>query len=268
MHVKAIRYFISDDFFTLSEIRRNVRMATVTFAEKLAKLTEDDNKSKVAAKAGLPPTAISDYINKGNIPRSDKALALAKALRVPLEWLVDDAMDLPVPPELKPAAPSASMLSDDDLLFELARRYRNDMIRLDKLLTMAEQIDYGLVRDVMKTGMHTSPSMQKDMAAITTVPGMITFEVIASDNRYSIDKAAQDNHERLPGKERKPEYLTIDAMKARFAKLKNKPGFKTQLMAAIKFMGEGGFDQLMRARERNPLLTIADQVLAKQNKDK
>ena len=67
------------------------------FADKLSQLTADDNKARLSRAAGLPPNAINDYINKGHRPGIDNALALAKVLRVPLEWLVDDAAEWPPP---------------------------------------------------------------------------------------------------------------------------------------------------------------------------
>jgi transcriptional regulator with XRE-family HTH domain len=87
------------------------------FAEKLARLTAEKNKQKVAIDAGLPPTAISNYITKNNVPRADTALALARALDVQLDWLVDDNRDWPPPPPL-----SASALSTAQLAEELSRR--------------------------------------------------------------------------------------------------------------------------------------------------
>src|SRR2546423_15649542 len=97
------------------------------FTEKLARLTAEQNKSQIARDAGLSPTAISDYLQKGYIPRADNALALARALKVPLDWLVDPSRDWP-PPSL--TAPSTAQLSDDELMTEVARRYRNQALRM------------------------------------------------------------------------------------------------------------------------------------------
>lgn len=88
-------------------------------ASKIAKLTEDDNKSSVARAAGLPANAINDLINKGNVPKVDKALRLARALDVPLDWLVDDEADFPVPDS---PGKRIEDHSTDDLRLELIRR--------------------------------------------------------------------------------------------------------------------------------------------------
>jgi plasmid maintenance system antidote protein VapI len=67
----------------------------MTFAEKLARLTEDRLKTRVSRKAGLPPAAISDYIAKGNTPGADTALRLARVLGVSVEWLIDNDQEWP-----------------------------------------------------------------------------------------------------------------------------------------------------------------------------
>lgn len=64
---------------------------------KLAFLTEGRSRAHLSRAAGLPPNAISDYINKGYIPRMDTAFALAKVLGVSLDWLADDQQGLPLP---------------------------------------------------------------------------------------------------------------------------------------------------------------------------
>ena len=67
----------------------------MTFTEKLKCLTNDRFKNRMAKKAGLPTTAISDYIAKGSVPGINRALALAHVFGVSLEWLVDDKQEWP-----------------------------------------------------------------------------------------------------------------------------------------------------------------------------
>lgn len=68
----------------------------MTFAEKLKRLTEDRIKSVICRRAGLPPTAINDYISKSSTkPSAIYAMRLARALDVDLEWLIDDAQEWP-----------------------------------------------------------------------------------------------------------------------------------------------------------------------------
>jgi transcriptional regulator with XRE-family HTH domain len=86
------------------------------FSEKLAKLTEGRNRSDLARAVRLPPSILSNYINRGSTPRADIALSVAKALDVPLQWLVDDEQSWPAPP-----SPAAAM-STAQLAEELSRR--------------------------------------------------------------------------------------------------------------------------------------------------
>ena len=65
------------------------------FTEKLRRLTRDMNKSRIARRAGLSTTAITDYLSKRYAPRADTALRLARVLNVSLEWLIDDAQSWP-----------------------------------------------------------------------------------------------------------------------------------------------------------------------------
>ncbi|HUO07066.1 MAG TPA: helix-turn-helix transcriptional regulator [Phycisphaerae bacterium] len=81
------------------------------FAEKLKRLTVGVNKAKVAREAGLPTNAVNDYIGRGYIPRLDKALKLARALNVSLEFLADDSADFPPPGPGTSIAPMAADLT-------------------------------------------------------------------------------------------------------------------------------------------------------------
>lgn len=90
------------------------------FTVKIKKLSSGINKASACKAAGLSVTTISNYIAMGSIPRADIALKIAKALNVPLAWLVDDSADFPVPTPAE--APTAAQLSDEDLAAEVARR--------------------------------------------------------------------------------------------------------------------------------------------------
>jgi transcriptional regulator with XRE-family HTH domain len=77
----------------------------VSFTDKLRRLVEDRRLTVISRRAGMRPGAISDYLDKGNIPRADNALRLARALGVGLAWLVDPETDFPAVPatERQPA---------------------------------------------------------------------------------------------------------------------------------------------------------------------
>jgi transcriptional regulator with XRE-family HTH domain len=92
----------------------------VKFAQKLENLTEGMNKSQLARDAGLKSTAISNYINQPDtIPRADIAVRIARVLKVPVEWLVDESQDFP----LLPPGGDLAAFSTSELMDEVAKRY-------------------------------------------------------------------------------------------------------------------------------------------------
>src|SRR5438445_5303089 len=111
----------------------------MTFGAKLAKLTDGENRSKISRSAGLPPNAVSDYINKGYLPRVDTALSLARVLKVSLDWLADDAQDWPAP---KPGGHRLGAVASFDLMREACRRYRDRAVSLRYEIQRAERMDW------------------------------------------------------------------------------------------------------------------------------
>ncbi len=67
----------------------------MTFHEKLAQLCEDRSQAAVSRRAGLPSSAITKLLFERQMPRGDRALRLARALHVSVEWLLDDAQGWP-----------------------------------------------------------------------------------------------------------------------------------------------------------------------------
>ncbi len=99
-----------------------------TFHEKLRKcvLEQGLNKARAAREVGLPESTISSYLSKDDsLPRADIAIKIARALKVPFEWLFDDSKSWPPPKEGKPSLESAT---DEELMAEIDKRY----IRLAK----------------------------------------------------------------------------------------------------------------------------------------
>lgn len=107
--------------------------------EKLIKLTADRGKAQVAKAAGLPKSAISNYIAKRQMPRGDNALAIARALDVPLDWLVDNTRDWPPP---KAELDSPAMLSDETIIGEFHRRLVYAALDMRAALEAAENRDW------------------------------------------------------------------------------------------------------------------------------
>jgi hypothetical protein len=115
------------------------------FTQKLIHLTANLNKSKLATEAGLPATAISNYITKKQIPRGDSALVIARALKVPLEWLLDDTQEWPPPPTT-----SASSMSTDQLAEELGRRMGGIAVAMLAKLVRVSGADFvALTRELL-----------------------------------------------------------------------------------------------------------------------
>jgi len=110
------------------------------FGEKLRELTAKINKRATSRAAGLPPNAINDYIKKNYVPRADTALALARALNVPLDWLVDETRDCPAPDH--GAKPQPENLSDKELMMELVRRYQREIKRVHEHLDALQSINW------------------------------------------------------------------------------------------------------------------------------
>jgi transcriptional regulator with XRE-family HTH domain len=101
---------------------------------------EGKNKSEVARQAGLSATAVTDYLQKGYIPRADNALALARALNIPVDWLIDDSQDFPPPDSAE--KPAATLLSEGQLIVELARRSRQKRAEIIDKLEQFERFDW------------------------------------------------------------------------------------------------------------------------------
>jgi transcriptional regulator with XRE-family HTH domain len=107
------------------------------FVDKLERLIREKGlgQTDVAEKAGISPTAMSNYLNRGSTPGVDSALRLARALGCSLEWLVDDSMDWDAPP-------SAKEIPDSVLASELAARYLAAAVRMRSDLEKSKSIDW------------------------------------------------------------------------------------------------------------------------------
>src|SRR4051812_14306289 len=109
------------------------------FADKLRKIIGDRRISAVAEDAQINPGLLNNYLNRGSEPGAMTALKIAKALKVPLEWLIDDAADLPVP-EQPAGTQAADRLSDRELMMEVAKRHRREVETMLDALDQVTQI--------------------------------------------------------------------------------------------------------------------------------
>src|SRR5438552_1110885 len=122
----------------------------MNFKEKLKRATEGKKRSDLARRANLNPKVISNYINrKSTIPRADIAAKIAKALDVTVEWLFDDAQGWPPP---QPVTVTPASFSDQELMRELAIRWRNALLDFISAADAAEEFDWQrATREVQRT---------------------------------------------------------------------------------------------------------------------
>ena len=177
------------------------------FVEKLKALVADKNKSDLARRAGLSATAISDYLLKGYIPRADKALALARALKVPLDWLLDDQQDWPAP---APDEFPLTNVSDADLMGEACRRQRLEALRLRAALDRIERLDWSEVARRILTANGDE----------TAAPELRLLDEVGTSlyrlRQYDTSHAEQFYLNTLPGKDVPWAELKPDRLRARW----------------------------------------------------
>jgi transcriptional regulator with XRE-family HTH domain len=111
--------------------------AVMKFFEKLERLTAG-KRVATADKANLKPAAVTNYISREQMPRADKAFAIAKALGVSLEWLLDDSQVWP-PPD---ASSKLKVFTTDEIAAELGRRASGIGIALFAKIKRAKKIDW------------------------------------------------------------------------------------------------------------------------------
>lgn len=102
---------------------KHAQQAGSAFTAKLARLTTCKNRAEIARAAGLSETMVSNYINRGSVPRADIALALSRALDVSLDWLADPAASWPPPAAAITSSNDLRTVSDSELMAEVCRRF-------------------------------------------------------------------------------------------------------------------------------------------------
>lgn len=104
-------------------------------ANRIAESLGERDLTWLARETGIPLSTLSDY-GRGKKPRVDKAIAIARALSVNVEWLFGDARD----PTPAPEAGSQQEAEEQELLgmFRLigGRERRHIMETMDFILTI------------------------------------------------------------------------------------------------------------------------------------
>lgn len=192
----------------------------MTFGEKLGKLTEGRNRAELSRKAGLPPNAISDYINKAYLPRVDTARAIANVTGVSLDYLADDEQDWPPPATSKA---DASTASDAELMLEVCRRFRRAAVNLHSALEAAERFDWiSVALSFLSTpsGAEISEGLLPSLEAAGMLE-MMEFEI----DSFDPSSVATGLHNQLPGRALDAEELTAERLLERLKEVRNRPGF-------------------------------------------
>jgi hypothetical protein len=192
------------------------------FAEKLERLTKDQNKARIARAANLPTNAINEYIAKGYTPRVDNALALSDALGVSLEWLVDDRKDWP-PPSSSPKL-SIADLPSHDLMMELARRHRLLLVETLRALEDAQR-------------MIDSKNFDAPPAELRRIL-VNAFRLKSGLENYSPQSFAAENHSVLPGSERPVADFEPQNISEKYERVRSDPGFDDAMRKTFASMSK------------------------------
>ncbi len=208
------------------------------FAEKIRRLTAGKNKSALAEEVGLRAAAVSDIINKGHEPKSATALKLARVLNVPLDWLVDDDRDDYPPPE-QPGR-SLSEYDDEELMIEVATRYRREAVRLYKdLMRLDPELkethpDWDqIAAKALSTPLNQPlpPEIERDVALARELL-MLPWRI----NRLSPESVAELHHKQMPGGQMSPEALQSEDLMITYRRcLDNPPRGVTAILGYLDF---------------------------------
>ena len=229
------------------------------FHEKLKRRVQELglNKAKAARDAGLPESTISSYLAKDDsLPRMDIALKIARAIGVPLEWLADDAQDWPPPVKTKTLA---SLFSDEEMMREVAIRYRRDSLRVVELIELIDRTDWEQLTARLLLTPHADPMPEGFQPALRALESLLS-PTLASFVKFAYDvrRYAREHHKELPGADRSIEELEPEIFAKRGRELTNTNFFR---YAAGYFMErqqiEGGSIRLADAENRR-ILTVAE----------
>jgi len=180
------------------------------FVEKLDRLTAG-RREEISKAAGLPAFAISNYISKRQMPRGDRALALARALHVPIDWLLDNDRDFP-PPEQS----SLANVDDARLMYEALRRQRLEAMRVRELIERAKTIDWAEVRKKLDNVPRDS-EVPGEILAEMRLALSLSFATLALD-RYDASKTPALIGE-LPGADQPYKMFDVNRLHTEMAEL-------------------------------------------------
>lgn len=218
----------------------------MTFQEKLRRRVDELglNMARAARLVGLPSTAISAYLaKKDSIPRADIALKIARALDVPLEWLVDDSAEWP---------PPTSALTDARLLAaELGRRMAPVVVPLLSHIIEAEGVDWVAAAQELMSLDPRKPLSER-LARIVRLPTEISELIVKLHGLEPVTSIPAD----APANVQREGDVRLMALVERMVKMAERPGYGpatwlTGLWAIPPSMRPPWFDEnIVHAREK------------------
>jgi transcriptional regulator with XRE-family HTH domain len=182
----------------------------VEFRQKLQQIIEQRGltKARLAQAADLTESTVSSYFTKReSMPRLDIAMKLCRVLKVPLDWLADDSQGWPPP---APSSPNAAIMTDDELMAEVARRYRLQAIRIRGIVDGLKAINWEKIATALfqqKLTETPTPDIDRLFGALFQVSADLHFAVGAYDPRIYADQ----HHPQMPGAALPVEKLNLTA---------------------------------------------------------
>jgi transcriptional regulator with XRE-family HTH domain len=166
----------------------------VEFQRKIRKLTEGLNRAEIARRAGVKPTVLNNYINRGSEPMAKAAWRLAVALDVPADWLLDDEADFP-----PPARAAAAGATTEQLAAELGRRLGGVGAVMLAKLYRAEKIDWlAAARELLDASPDKPlPSRLRDAIELPGAINLLAAELLRFDPFTPLDDVPADVRDRV-----------------------------------------------------------------------
>ncbi len=137
-------------------------------SEKLSALLNGKDRAEVASKCGVTASSLNNYLYRNSEPASSTALKLARALNVPMEWLIDDEQNWPPPSDL-PASKTAT-LSPDDLRLALGEHLRPAAVRLTSVMREAWEVDWMATAQAFVAAAQEGRQLTPDELAVAELP--------------------------------------------------------------------------------------------------
>jgi hypothetical protein len=172
----------------------------VTFAEKIERWTAENQRSRaqLAKNADLEPSVLHNYIKRDSAPMAVTALRLARAMKVPVEWLIDDAQDEWPPPDSEKRGGGIANASDREIMIEAARRYRRAVIDYISAQDAADKFDWKAAADELEKLAPGEP-LPAALERAQYIWDTLNLSYVRAQNDYDLAEICAMEHQSLPG---------------------------------------------------------------------